>query len=335
VGANFLQEVNVSPAARNLQTRAQYGFDPGFAGHVGLGYGLGNGIRLEAEGAYSWNDTGSINVPRGFTANSTKGHIQQYGGFANVYYDFNLNALFNMNTALTPYLGAGLGYEESEVRVGTFGTGCCVVKTPNRSQGTFAYQLIAGVAYPLTSVAPGLALTAEYRFIGSESLNGSQLVTINGNTTNVSARFAERLNHQLLLGVRYAFGAPPPPPPPMTASVPAPAPSLARSYLVFFDWDRADLTERARQIIAGAADASKKVQVTRIEVNGHADRTGTPQYNQALSIRRANAVSAELVRDGVPADAITVKGFGDTVPLVPTAAGVREPQNRRVEIVLM
>jgi len=103
---------------------------------------------------------------------------------------------------------------------------------------------------------------------------------------------------------------------------------------VFFDWDRADLTDRARQIIAEAAEASKKVQYTRIEVNGYTDRSGTPQYNLKLSMRRAKAVEAELVRDGVPQNVIEIHGYGEANPLVPTAPGVREPQNRRVEIIL-
>ena len=69
-------------------------------------------------------------------------------------------------------------------------------------------------------------------------------------------------------------------------------------------------------------------------MSGHADLTGSPAYNQRLSLRRANNVAAELVRQGVPQSAITIQAFGDTRPLVPTARGVREPQNRRVEIVL-
>ncbi|EFH11315.1 OmpA family protein, partial [Teichococcus cervicalis] len=96
----------------------------------------------------------------------------------------------------------------------------------------------------------------------------------------------------------------------------------------------ADLTDRARQIISEAAQNSGRVQTTRIEVAGHADRAGSPQYNQRLSQRRADAVAAELVRLGVARSAISVQAFGESRPLVPTADGVREPQNRRVEIVL-
>ena len=103
---------------------------------------------------------------------------------------------------------------------------------------------------------------------------------------------------------------------------------------MFFDWDKATLTDRARQIIHEAAENSTRVQYTRIEVNGYADTSGSPAYNQRLSVRRAQAVAAELVRDGVPRQAITIQGFGETHLLVPTADGVREPQNRRVEIII-
>ena len=113
-----------------------------------------------------------------------------------------------------------------------------------------------------------------------------------------------------------------------------PQAEIARTYLVFFDWDRADLTDRARQIIAQAAQATTRTQVTRIEVDGNTDTTGTARYNQGLSVRRAENVAAELVRDGVPRSAITTQGFGFSRLLVPTGPGVREPQNRRVEIIL-
>ena len=145
------------------------------------------------------------------------------------------------------------------------------------------------------------------------------------------ARQDNDFNHSLMIGLRYNFKLQPPPPPP-PATYPAQAP--ARSYLVFFDWDKATLTDRARQIISEAATNSTKVQYTRIEVNGYTDTSGTPKYNQGLSIRRAKAVEAELVKDGVPDSAITIQGFGDTHLLVPTGPGVREPQNRRVEIII-
>jgi outer membrane protein OmpA-like peptidoglycan-associated protein len=134
----------------------------------------------------------------------------------------------------------------------------------------------------------------------------------------------------------YNFGAPPKAPPKMPEPIAPQPPQVipVRTYLVFFDWDRADLTERAKQIVAQAAQASTKVQTTKIEVNGYTDLSGTVPYNQKLSVRRAQTVKTELVRDGVAANEISIHGYGESNPLVPTAKGVREPQNRRVEIIL-
>ncbi|MFT9142986.1 OmpA family protein, partial [Acetobacter orientalis] len=97
---------------------------------------------------------------------------------------------------------------------------------------------------------------------------------------------------------------------------------------------------RARQIVAEAAQASTHVQTTRIEVNGYTDNSAAhpgprgEKYNLGLSNRRADSVKAELIRDGVPATAIDIHGYGEAHPLVATGPNTREPQNRRVEIIL-
>jgi iron complex outermembrane receptor protein len=142
----------------------------------------------------------------------------------------------------------------------------------------------------------------------------------------------------VIFTISAKFGEPAAPLPELPGAVapPPPVPTVAsvRSYLVFFDWDRADLTARAREIVATAAQASTHVQTTRIEVSGYTDLSGTAGYNQKLSIRRAESVEKELIHDGVSASEIAIHGYGESNPLVPTAPGVREPQNRRVEIVL-
>ena len=97
---------------------------------------------------------------------------------------------------------------------------------------------------------------------------------------------------------------------------------------------RLHLSQQALNTIRQAADQFKATGKARITATGHTDRSGPESYNMALSLRRANAVKDALVRDGVPAPAITVIGKGETQPLVQTADGVREPQNRRVEIVI-
>ncbi|MBN9087586.1 MAG: OmpA family protein [Reyranella sp.] len=126
-----------------------------------------------------------------------------------------------------------------------------------------------------------------------------------------------------------ACSSEPPPPPPAQ-----PQPAQATSFMVFFDWDRYNLSPQAESTIGQAAAAFKQTGAARVVATGHADRSGPENYNMALSLRRANAVKDSLVRNGVPAGAIQVIGKGETQPLVPTADGVREPQNRRVEIVI-
>jgi OmpA family len=119
---------------------------------------------------------------------------------------------------------------------------------------------------------------------------------------------------------------------PQAVTAPPPPPPQAASYMVFFDWDRSDLSAQAQATIKQAADAYKAGGNPRITATGHTDTSGPPDYNMALSLRRANAVKNALVRNGVPAGSIETVGKGETQLLVPTADGVREPQNRRVEI---
>jgi outer membrane protein OmpA-like peptidoglycan-associated protein len=109
---------------------------------------------------------------------------------------------------------------------------------------------------------------------------------------------------------------------------------VAPSFMVFFGWDRADLSGEALDTIRRAADAYKNKGGARLTATGHTDRSGPEDYNMALSLRRANAVKDALIRDGVSATDISVVGRGEAQPLVPTADGVREAQNRRVEIVI-
>jgi OmpA-OmpF porin, OOP family len=257
----------------------------------------------------------------------------------NALYDFSLSPwgidLF------TPYVGAGAGYAWQNMRsfnISSYPNPATYYGQFHQDEGSFAAQGIVGAAINIPQV-PGLALTAEYRVfakIGSDTYHGFYLTPGTGAAkgtvvrTPGSVKLGDELNHSALIGFRYAFNVAPPPPPVVPPVVVPPT----RSYLVFFDWDKATLTERARQIIREAADASTKVQYTRIEVNGYTDTSGTPRYNQGLSVRRAEAVAAELVRDGVPRNAISIQGFGETHLLVPTGPGVREPQNRRVEIII-
>ena len=133
-----------------------------------------------------------------------------------------------------------------------------------------------------------------------------------------------------MLSLQMKFGAPTP----VAAAAPAPAAPQAPSFMVFFDWDRSNLSDQALNTIRQAAGAYKTKGSARITATGQTDKSGPDDYNMALSLRRANTVKDALVREGVPATAISVLGRGESQPLVQTADGVREPQNRRVEIVV-
>ena len=287
----------------------------GWTGQGSVGYGMGNGFRAEIEGNYL---TDQFSKPSG-----VGGRENKYGAFGNVLYDFDLG--YSM---VYPYIGGGVGYEWVNDKPFNYDG----LVSASGTKGQIAYQGIAGLAFPISGV-PGLSLTAEYRY--NYTGGGRSL----GTDTPYTAKFGYAENHSILLGVRYAFGITPPPAPvaapaPTPAPVATPAPAPARTYLVFFDWDKSVLTEKAKAIIADAAMASTQTQTTQIEVNGYTDLSGTAAYNQGLSVRRAKAVAAELVRLGVPRTEIEIMGYGESNPLVPTAPGVREPQNRRVEIIL-
>ncbi len=114
----------------------------------------------------------------------------------------------------------------------------------------------------------------------------------------------------------------------------APAQPAARPYLVFFDWDKSNLTDATMPTINQIATTIKSGNPTTIRIAGHADKSGTNMYNDALSKRRADAVRAKLEQGGVARTKSTTEAFGESRPLVNTADDVREPQNRRVEVTI-
>jgi outer membrane protein OmpA-like peptidoglycan-associated protein len=323
-GGNYLDKSDVTGSSTNDKANLASAFGSsnlstefswGYVGVLSLGWGFGNGLRAEIEGSYRANDVSDITGGSAALVGAT-GTATSYGAMLNVLYDINIGGALG---GITPYVGAGAGYVWHEYDdVGTNVGGVKNMLTGD--SGNWGGQAIVGLSLPISAV-PGLAVTAEYRFMMTA---GHEIDSNNAGTrTKVDV---DNVNHSLLVGLRYAFNAAP--------AVAAAAPvAAARTYMVFFDWSKADLTDRARQIIGEAASARGQ-GVTRIEVNGFTDRSGPADYNMGLSVRRANAVAAELVRRGVPRNEIVTRGFGEENNLVPTADGVREPQNRRVEIIL-
>jgi outer membrane protein OmpA-like peptidoglycan-associated protein len=211
----------------------------------------------------------------------------------------NLLYDFMPGSVITPYIGAGagVGFVDSNASLGST---------------VFAYQGIIGLGW---NVDTNFRVNIDGRYYGTSN------PTVNGQTWTNN-------NFSIMLGLQLKFGSAPPPPPPPPPAVAPP------SFMVFFDWDRSNLSQQALATIQQAANAFKTKGNARITATGHTDTSGPEAYNMALSLRRANAVKDALVRNGVPAQAITVVGMGEKGLLVPTGDNVREPQNRRVEIVI-
>ncbi len=325
-GTSLMNPTSVSNSGGSLK----YQFKPDYAGVAGIGYGFGNGFRVELGGEYTRNTVHAIDDDFGDKIAATGGE-EKYGALVNAYYDISVGL------PIFPYVGAGGGYLFTKYNTDLSGTSAGDTVKVSGTQGSFAYDIIGGVSYPIAEV-PGLSLTAEYRFmqlVQSRSFVG-QASGIDF-TGSGKLKVGQESSHTFLIGLRYQIFNPPPPAPapaPAPAPVAAPAQAPAKTYLVFFDWDKYSLTPRALNIISQAAADSKTAQTTTINVSGYTDTSGTPNYNIGLSWRRAKAVAAQLVVDGVSASEIETHGFGQTHLLVPTGPGVREPQNRRVEIVL-
>jgi outer membrane protein OmpA-like peptidoglycan-associated protein len=302
-----LNKINPANAINGVAT-----YDDGFIGSLTAGYALPNGFRLQLDLADRYNQ---VNKVLGYGA--AHGSMRNYSGMIDGLYDLPVEFF-----GFKPYVGVGVGagdYSADKIRAdgmpypGYFGG----------DKWDFAYQGIAGVAY---NVDDNIALTLEYRYYDQSGDSHPR-----GVRTDYQSNSA-------LLGVRYTFGEPahqqayraavytPTPPAPPAAQSP-------RNYLVFFDFNKSDLTPDARGIVDKAAQNAKTASVTRLDVTGYTDTVGSDAYNIRLSRRRAESVSAELQAAGIPSSEIAIYAKGKHDLLVPTADGVREPQNRRVQIV--
>jgi outer membrane protein OmpA-like peptidoglycan-associated protein len=101
---------------------------------------------------------------------------------------------------------------------------------------------------------------------------------------------------------------------------------------ILFDVDKTEVKPAARDSIAKAAEVLLKYPDTYITVEGHTDSTGTAEHNQKLSERRADAVRDQLLRDGVPASRMSIKGYGESNPVADNSTPEGRQSNRRVQL---
>jgi iron complex outermembrane receptor protein len=163
----------------------------------------------------------------------------------------------------------------------------------------------------------------------------SGVVQSNPATSNDQYQFQAPISAIVSLKVHFGFHGEEASP--VAAYVPppavAPTPSVSKSYLVFFDFNKSDLTADATTIVDRAAKNAGPAKVTQLTVTGHTDTVGSDAYNMRLSRRRAESVAAQLEKDGISSSEIEIVAKGKRDLLVPTKDGVKEPQNRRVQIV--
>jgi OmpA-OmpF porin, OOP family len=305
-------------------------FNSGFNVGVRGGYVWGP-WRFEEEYSYRNNSTQSFLGAGNAIVN---GNRHSNAIMTNVIYDLTLG------WPITPHLGAGVGAVDvvdgvsnkfgripvqlSRAGVSSFGL--------DGSSWQFGYQAIAGIRYLIN---PSLALDIDYRYLATPDFTihskGNSIVFRNGLHTPVSYKTGYNTQN-IVASLTMMFGAPPPAAPPPAPPAPPPPPPH-QVYLVFFDWDKYNITPEGRQILQAAADHYRSGGAVQIQVTGYTDLSGSAGYNQRLSERRANAVAVVLEQLGVPRNEMIVTGRGMNDPRVPTPLGVREPQNRRVEIV--
>lgn len=313
VGGTFPTDADIRSAGGKVKVK-NHGANLDAIANVGYAWPFG--VRVEAQYLHNQYNVHKVDGAAGF------GHIINNAVFANVLYDFDVDSMF------TPYVGAGIGPDFVNIKnYGNGGYGFLHGDTI-----VAAYQGIAGVAAQLDR---NWAVTADYRYISSWDPKVNYTGGGKGRTENAS--------HNVILGVRYSFGAPEAAPPARTAEAPmvSPAPSqpvaapvAEQNFTVFFDFDKSVLGPEAKRIVASAVQQFKKDGLARISITGHTDTVGTPEYNKRLSDRRATAVEEEIKKYGISPQHIAKRGVGENDLLIPTADGVREAQNRRAEILL-
>ena len=312
---------------------------PGFDAGGIFGYDFG-ALRLEAEASYRRAKADTLGVWNSQTlapASTAAGNASALS--------FMVNGLIDLGPDDGPqvFAGGGVGYSHGQFEV-TSVPGPFTAFALNGADDGFAWQLLAGARYPLSDhVDIGL----KYRYFNQNNIDATAVYTVSGvgvSTNSYPVRGNLR-SHSAMLTLSYNFLPPPPPPveaeevtpeppapvPPTPAPVPPPQCNKG-PFIVFFDWDKSDLTAEAASILDSAVAAYGNCQTIPIMLAGYTDRSGSATYNQALSQRRNASVTDYLTTRGVPSGAITSQGFGETNNRVPTADGVKELQNRRVEI---
>ncbi|MGD9982492.1 MAG: OmpA family protein [Hyphomonadaceae bacterium] len=279
--------------------------------HLGLGYAFDNGFRLEGELGHRFNQMQT-------TPSIASGDVHVWSAMANLFYDFNRGG------RIEPYIGIGAGAARLNAgAVGAFGQF-------EDEDTVLAYQALVGFA---VGIGEQWDVDVGYRYFSAADASMEDGIT--------PADDFDVRHEALTVGLRYQFAAPapppPPPPPPLPPPPPPPPPAAAcptGNFVVYFEWDRSNLTQEAVGVIDAAVNQARRCNISGVLLVGHTDTSGSTAYNQGLSERRASVVRDALVARGIPAGSITTQARGETDLATPTRDGVREPLNRRTAITI-
>jgi OOP family OmpA-OmpF porin len=284
-----------------------------------VGYKLDDGWRFELELAFDKHRASQINCSSGCPFKPVNSGSSDSSALFNAAYDLNLGDYWGLT------LGAGVGVGDVNEYIHN---GTVAFHVASGAHTGLEWQGIAGLRYAL---ADDVDLFTDYRY-RSTLVNGHYFNTTFGPN---SVKLHENNEHVALVGIRWypwAYRQAPPPPQEAPPPAPPPPPPAVKTFIVFFDFDKSNLTAEAQSVVSEAVKTAKQNGFVKVMVTGHTDTVGSDQYNQALSERRADAVKDEMVRQGMDGNSIAIAGKSFHDPLVPTGPGVREPQNRRAVI---
>ena len=305
-GANWVDDIDArAVTASGSTSQGSLSTDTGWAVLATVGYSFQNHFRLEGEVGFRHNGLDGSFITTSGSPTALTGDFDELSLMANVLYDFQLGP----KTVFS--LGVGAGMDRANLQTAGLDV----------DDWAFAYQGIAGLAYNLNAKTQ---LTLNYRYFRVSDLKFEIPPGLG------AIEFEDVTKHTVTLGLRYSFGREEEPAP--VAAPPPPPPPINKHFVIFFGFNKCNITAEADSVLSEAASAAKAGGSASITIVGHTDTVGSPKYNQKLSECRANAAKSNLAGKGVPEGAMSASGKGETELMVQTGDGVKEPQNRRATV---
>jgi OOP family OmpA-OmpF porin len=345
--------VDIGAVDNALRLNYEYGYDGGLF----VGYDLG-AFRIEGEAAYKKADLESYNtVIRLPGEGAAFPPSREFAGGSESALSFMINGMldFGDDDGISGFVGGGVGM--ARVKANNERVFANTAPFLDDSDSKLAWQVFAGVRQ---AISDNIDVTVKYRFFNVDNV---RMVAFNGNESEHRFR-----SHSLLGGITFNFGKPrrvdrdetfceggdwrmeagqcvrdtivwhcPKDPTDYPSRPVCPPPEVRGPYIVFFDWDRWEretLSAQALTVLDNAAAEYTRAGSVKVSIEAHADTSGSDSYNDELARRRLATIQAYLAEKGVPAAGaeLAAEAYGERCPLVETADGVREPQNRRVEL---